>query len=76
MEAGDLPATRHEQIWAGRGTDHVCAVCRETIPPSVNEYEVLFPGAGTALTVLHFHLACLGAWLDECRDRQQRDPGG
>lgn len=70
IDAGQLPCNGHQKIWAGRGSRHVCSVCGDSIPPTVNEYEVLFPAGSSEFESLFFHLACLDAWLAECRDTE------
>jgi hypothetical protein len=72
IETGALPCG-HQRMWAGPGREHVCVVCGVAIPPTVNEYEVLFPGSDESVNSLYFHLGCLNAWLEECRDRDGRD---
>ena len=72
IETGALPCG-HQRMWAGPGREHVCVVCGVAIPPTVNEYEVLFPGSDEGMNSLYFHLGCLNAWLEECRERDGRD---
>jgi hypothetical protein len=72
IDTGALPCG-HQRMWAGPGREHVCIVCGAAIPPTMNEYEVLFPGSDESMNSLYFHLGCLNAWLEECRERDGRD---
>jgi hypothetical protein len=76
IESGELPCDGQHRIWAGKGGDHVCVVCREAIPATENEYEVMYPGPGGAVQARHFHFRCLHEWLAECREIQQTDGNG
>jgi hypothetical protein len=73
IDAGELPCS-HEKIWAGRGAEHLCAVCGELIPPTVTEYEVLFPGPDETTSSFYFHFECLKLWLEECTEKEKGRP--
>src|SRR6266702_8046790 len=47
------------KVWAGKGTEHVCIVCRTAIAPSEVENEVVGP------TTVWSHLPCYSIWREE-----------
>jgi hypothetical protein len=49
-------------------------VCGELIPPTVTEYEVLFPGPDETTSSFYFHFECLKLWLEECTEKEKGRP--
>src|SRR5262245_61537430 len=56
IDAGLLPRTLPERIWAGRGSGRVCALCDQPIRPDEVEYE--FENGRK----LRMHLSCAAVW--------------
>jgi hypothetical protein len=61
LAAGELPRTKPEKVWAGKGTDQLYVACGTRIAADEVECEVDLPGAAT----LRFHRPCLLIWDQE-----------
>jgi hypothetical protein len=61
LASGELPRTKPEKVWAGKGTDQLCVACGTRIAADEVECEVDLPGAAT----LRFHRPCLLIWDQE-----------
>jgi hypothetical protein len=74
IDAGVLPSTRPEKIFAGHGQDEPCTVCGALIRRSQVEWSVRDNDAVTH----RFHLGCYAPWEPELRRRgsisNDRDP--
>jgi hypothetical protein len=69
LAAGELPRTKPEKVWAGKGTGRPCAACGALIAAALVECEFDLPG--TAPTTLRFHQPCLMIWDRECQQPTQ-----
>lgn len=58
LKKGELPGQQPESIWAGNGTDALCALCGERIGGNQVEYEI----RDATDRVFVFHLRCHAIW--------------
>lgn len=54
------------QVWAGRGTGNICAVCTNVISSDEIENEAAIRGGGVAVR-LWVHSQCLSLWQSESK---------
>jgi hypothetical protein len=62
---GQLPRVVPLQMWGGKGTGRLCALCDKAIEPNEMELEVEQRIDG-GLPPLRFHVVCHSLWRLEC----------
>ncbi|MGH8218794.1 MAG: hypothetical protein ACREUT_09555 [Steroidobacteraceae bacterium] len=62
---GRLSYEQPKRLWAGQGSQEICAVCGAIIRIAEVEYEAETDLNG-ATVVTHFHIQCHAAWKREC----------
>ena len=62
LVAGTLPRAKPAQIWAGTGTDKVCAACGTRLTLADVEFELEFTSGVSVIVDRH----CYAIWSDEC----------
>jgi hypothetical protein len=67
IDADTLPHKRPAKLWAGHGSNRLCAACDAPIPKSQVEYELEYDGQVTFV----FHSECYGLWDAEVRRRDK-----